>query len=128
MTFQTAKFIQKIKKAQICEDWAVQINYDTMTATTYNKGPDNTKAIALSEFSKSIRSILNELEEKEYITADKYFGYVSLTHSGWHALEMTVQSAIRFTFAEIFVPILVTVVANFIIWLIQYAQMVPNQR
>ena len=121
MTFETAKFIRKIKKAQICEDWAVWINYDTMTVVTYNRGPDNSTAVSLAEFHNSIHSILTELKNHDYITFDDDFGYAKLTHLGWHSLEMTVQNAINFTFRELLVPILVTLGANLIMWLIQYA-------
>ena len=122
MTFQTAKFIRKIKKAQICEDWAVQINFATMTVETYNRDPDNTAVIKLKKFRKSIHSILAELKKQDYIILDEDFGYAKLTHSGWHARELTVQSALKFTVKDIIVPLIVTAIANFLPEMIQLIQ------
>lgn len=121
MTFQMGKFIRKIKRTQVCEDWTVWIDFDTMTAVTYNRASDDTVTTDLSDFKASIHSMLSELQSLGYIELGD-FGYCSLTHSGWHAREITVQSAIKFTVRDIIVPLAVSAAANFLPELIQLIQ------
>lgn len=110
MTFQTAKLLRKLKKAQVCEDWCVQINFDTMTVATHNQGPYNTVVVDLSEFKTSIHSLLSELKKADYIHLGD-FGYVSVTHTGWHAFGATVADAVKFTVRDVIVPVFVAVIA-----------------
>lgn len=114
MTFQAARFLRKLKKAQVHQDWSILIDYDKFTAATYNYSPKNTTVVNLSRYRNSLHSIMHELEQRKFIKIGS-LGHVSITHAGWCAFGITVQGALKFTIRDIIIPIITAIATTLVL-------------
>ena len=117
MTFKSVKLLRLLKKAQICEDNTLVIDFGGMRAWTLAINPDSqpVKEVNLKKFSGSIVSTLDHLMKLEYIDYDYHSGLAHVTHSGWNATSATFKAAIQFSVRDVIVPIIVTIAATILI-------------
>lgn len=110
MTFKSLKLLRLLKRAQICEDNILVIDFDQMRAWSPESDSQPIKKIKLDRFRGSIVSTLDHLEKLEYISYDYHTGQAHVTHSGWNATSATFKAAIQFTGKDVLIPIIVAVV------------------
>ena len=112
MTFKSIKLLRLLKRAQICEDNTLVIDFENMKAWAMMHEPNSQpiKKVKLDCFSGSIISTLDHLEKLEYVSYDYHSGQAHVTHSGWNATSATFKAAIQFTGKDVLVPIIVAVV------------------
>lgn len=106
MTFSESRLLRKLKKAQIELDRDIYIDFEAMTVTTCGNIHEKTKKVNISEYKGSIHSTLKSLQDKKYINHSGE--YAQVTSPGWHAFQTTFREALRFTFKDIIVPIIVS--------------------
>lgn len=117
MTFKSVKLLRQLKRAQICEDNTLVIDFENMKAWAmiYEPNSQPRKEVELDCFSGSIVSTLDHLKKLEYIDYNYYTGEAHVTHSGWNATSATFKAAIQFSVRDVIVPIIVTIAATILI-------------
>ena len=117
MTIQAWCLLMKLRKAQIYEDYGFGVDFDTMKATTISLTETKRKTVELSNYSASIKSLLDYLIECGYIECNQ-FGNGAVLHKGWHLSQTLIWNALDFLFRSVAVPIFVAFVTAIItIWL-----------
>lgn len=114
MTISAMILLGKLKRAQISPDRQAYIDFEKMDVVTVHEAVQPYKTVSLKKFSKSIFSALSYLAGLGYIDYNKY-GSVKVTHLGWHAFRATVQGAVKFTFRDIVIPVVVTIITTIIL-------------
>lgn len=106
MTLQEANLLKRLKKAQICQDRQVYIDFDALTLKTVGDVTQKCKEVKIARYRGAIHSTLKSLSDANYI--DIKGNNIHVNHQGWNAFQLTVQDAVRFTFRDIVVPLLVS--------------------